>query len=350
MKPALYLVNAFDAFNDYTFKFKWEGNQSFGSTCIIRNNETNETVYQGTETTMQLQYTLPGETLSNGTLYNVSIASIDKDNVVSEFSNPVLFYCYSTPTFEFENIIDNQIVRNSTFQITLTYLQEENESLQSYEISLYDLSKVPIQSSGIRYSTDTLTYSLSNLEDNQSYYIRATGKTLNGMDIETDYIYFSVNYEQPAVYSVLSLENVSSNGYIKLQSNIRAVEFHTGSDPIFIDDEYIDVRNDILYLDSDFSFDTDFIVNICGYNLGYGLLMQLSNETTTINLYLRKGTYEINGNVEKTYIEMIIPVGFTNFQCYSNYIDNPKDEELVSFWLKKKNGLFQIILENKGMR
>jgi len=350
MKPILYLVNAFDASNNYIFKYKWEGNQSFGCACIIRNNETNEIVYQGTEATMQLQYTLSGGTLNNGILYNVSIASIDKDSVMSEFSNPVLFYCYSTPIFEFENITNNQIIRNSTFQIILKYLQAENEPLQSYEISLYDLSKIQIQTSGIRFLTDSLTYSLSNLEDNQSYYIRATGKTLNGMDIETDYIYFSVNYEQPAVYSVLSLENVSSSGHIKLQSNIRAVEFHTGSDPIFIDDEYIDVRNDILYLDNDFSFDTDFIVNVSGYNLGYGLLMQLSNETTTINLYLRRGVYETTNNTEKTYIEMIVPVGFTNFQCYSNYINTPGTEELISFWIKKKNGLFQIILENKGMR
>jgi len=250
--------------------------------------------------------------------------------------------------FKFDNIVENQIVKNSTYQVTMTYSQLENEPLQSYEISLYNLSKVKIQTSGIRYSIDTLKYSLSNLEDNQFYYIRATGQTLNGMNIETDYIFFSVNYEQPAVYSVLSLENVSKNGYIKLQSNIRAVECYTTSDPIYIDNEYIDLRNDALTIDKDFSFEDNFIINLSGYNLSDGLIMQLSDGVNNINLYMRKGIYNINNNIEKTYIELNIPVGFTTYQCFSNYIDNPTETELLSFWLIRKNGLYQINLENKG--
>lgn len=348
MKAQIYNIDAFDASKEKTFTFIWNGNQSFGNICVIRDNITNEIVYQATETTMQLKHTIAPNILTNGKLYNVKIAVIDVDNNISDYSDPVLFYCYSTPTFEFVNIMENQVIKNSTYQVTMNYSQIEGEALQSYEISLYNLSKNRIQTSGIRYSVESLQYSLSNLEDNQFYYIRATGKTLNGMELETDYIYFSVNYEQPAAYSVLSLENVSKDGYIKLQSNIRAVECHTKSDPIYINGEYIDLRNDVLTIDEDFSLEDDFIINVSGYNLSDGLIMQLSDGTNNINLYLRKGIYDINNNVEKTYIELGIPIGFTKYQCFSNYIDNPNNADLLSFWFVRKNGLYQINLENKG--
>lgn len=348
IKPILYQITAFDASNDYIFKFSWNGNQNFKTVCEVRQNSTDDILYLETQETMQLQHTLPGGTLTNGTLYNVRIASVDVDGNVSDYSNPVLFYCYSTPIFKFDNISSNQIVKNSSYQVIMTYSQTENESLQSYEISLYNLSKIKIQTSGIIYSVDSLQYSLSDLEDNQSYYIRATGKTLNGMEIETDYIYFSVNYKQPSVYSVLSLENIFKNGYIKLQSNIRAIECHTNSDPIYINDEYINLSNDVLTIDKDFSLEDDFIINLSGYNISDGLIMQLSDGVSNINLYLRKGIYEINNNVEKTYIELNIPISFTSYQCFSNYIDNPNETDLLSFWFIRKNGLYQINLENKG--
>lgn len=69
-----------------------------------------------------------------------------------------------------------------------------------------------------------------------------------------------------------------------------------------------------------------------------------------INLYLRKGIYDINNNVEKTFIELCIPIGFTSYVCYSNYIDNPSNTDMLDIWIKKKNGLFSVYITNKGGR
>lgn len=348
IKPILYNINAFNAIQETAFQFVWNGNQSFGNICIIRNNTTNQIVYQETETTMQLKHTLPANTLVNGTLYNVRVAVVDINNNVSEYSDPVLFYCFTTPTFIFDNLTSNQVVRNASYQISMSYNQQEGESLQSWEISLYDTSQSKIQGSGVKY-IDDIKYTLTDLEDNQTYYIKATCLTLNGMEVETEYIPFSVNYKQPAIYSLLTLENVSNSGYIKLQSNIRAVEAKSLKNIEYINNEYVNLKDNTVFIDDDFSLDDDFVINLLGYNLTPNtLIMQLSDGTNNINLYLRKGIYNVNNNVEKTFIELNIPVGFTSYVCYSNYIDNPSNTDMIDIWFKKKNGLYSVYIANKG--
>lgn len=347
-KPQLYTINAWDATIEQTFIFRWEGNQAFGNIIQIKNNTNNEVVYEKPDITMQLKHTLSANTLKNGILYNVRVAVLDIDNNISEYSEPMLFYCFTTPLFKFNNITENDIIKNSSYQITMSYAQIENEPLQSWEIGLYDLSKNRIQNSGVRY-TNNIEYTLTNLEDNQSYYIRATCMTLNNMEVDTGYILFSVNYEQPSIYSLLTLENVKNSGYIKLQSNIRAVEAHSDKEVIYIDNEFVDLRDNSIYINDDFSLDDDFIINLLGYNLTTNkLIMQLSDGDNIINLYLRKGVYDINSNKEKVFLELNIPINFTSYICFSNYIDNPSNTDLIDIWIKRKNELYEVYIFNKG--
>lgn len=349
MTPILYLIDTFDATKEKQIKFKWDGNQSFGNICEIRENQNNTIVYQETQSTMQLIHTIPTNTLTNGILYNVRIASIDVDGNVSDYSNPVLFYCYSTPNFTFTNVTENQIIKNSSYQVYLNYSHPEGETLNAFEIILYDLSKTVINSSGtLYYGMNELSYLLNDLEDNQSYYIRAIGNTTNGMEIETDYIYFSVNYVQPSAYSILTLENISQEGYIKLQSNIKVVECYTEKESCFVEGEYVDLTDNTLTINDGFSFNDNFIINFSGYNFLEGLIMQLFDEKNTINLYYRKGIYDVNDNVEKVFIELSIPVGFTCYCCFSNYINVPTDTDELSVWIRKKNGLFSVSISKVG--
>ena len=348
MKPVLYNSDAWDASTEKTFKFLYEGNQSFSNILQIKNNFTGEIVYQELETTMQLKHTVPANSLDNGTLYNVRVAVIDIDNNVSDFSDPMLFYCYTTPTFTFDNIQENQVIKNSSYQVYMTYNQMENEPLQSWEISLYDISQHKIKSSGVYYD-ENIKYTLTNLEDNQSYYIKATCITLNGFEVDTGFVPFSVNYKQPSIYSLLTLENVSNNGYIKLQSNIRAVEAHSSKDVAYINNEYVDLRNNKVYINEDFSLNDDFVINLLGYNLTpNALIMQLSDGSNTTNLYLRNGIYDVNNNKKKTFVELNVPISFTHYVCYSNYIDVPLNTDMIDIWLKKKNGLYGVYINNKG--
>ena len=46
MKANLYNINAFDKNQEQVFLFVWQGNQSFGNILQIRNNTTNNVIYQ----------------------------------------------------------------------------------------------------------------------------------------------------------------------------------------------------------------------------------------------------------------------------------------------------------------
>ena len=349
MKPRLFNISAFDSSKEMVFDFLWQGNQSFGNILkICDNNESNIEVYKMPQTTMQLKHILPANTLKNGHYYNAKVAVIDIDKNESEYSDPILFYCFTTPTFVFDNIAENQIVKNASYQVTMSYNQIENEQLQSWEISLYDTSQSKIQGSGVKYSND-IKYTLTDLEDDKNYYIKATCMTLNGMEVSTDFILFKVEYKRPAIYSLLSLENISNEGYIKLQSNIRAVEAKSKKDVEYIDNEFVNLKDNMVFIDDDFSLNNNFVINLLGYDLTpNALIMQLSNGTNTISLYFRKGIYDINNNEEKAFIELNIPIGSTYYICYSNYIDIPLETDILDIWIKKKNGLYGVYITNKG--
>ena len=349
MKPILYNIQSFDSSMEQIFSFVWNGNQSFGNKLIIcENNELSTVVYQTEQTTMQLKHTLPANTLKNGMYYNAKVAIIDIDKNESEYSDPILFYCFTTPTFTFTNLEENQIVRNASYQISMSYNQIENEPVQSWEISLYDMSQSKIQGSGVKY-TDDIEYTITDLEDNKNYYIKATCITLNGMEVSTDFVLFKVEYKRPAVYSLLSLENISNEGYIKLQSNIRAVEAKSLKEVEYIDNEYVNLKDNTVFIDDDFSLSDDFIINLLGYNLTPNtLIMQLSDGDTTVNLYFRNGIYDVNNNQEKAFLESNIPTGLTYYLCYSNYIDIPLETDMIDIWIKKKNGFYGVYITNKG--
>ena len=103
MIPILYNIEAFDANNPKTFQFIWNGNQSFGNRLYIYENGT-KLVYSKPDTTMQLKHTLPANTLVNGVSYTAKVIVIDIDGTESELSDPILFSCFTTPTFTFDNI------------------------------------------------------------------------------------------------------------------------------------------------------------------------------------------------------------------------------------------------------
>ena len=333
MKPQLYLINTFDASREQEIRFSWEGNQSFENTCIIRDNQTEQIVYKDTQITMQLKHVLPANSLTNGKLYNVRVATIDVNDNISDYSSPILFYCFTSPVFEFVNISPNFVIRNAVYQVSMSYSQIEGEQLESYVIELFDESKNLLQSSGTKYEEE-IKHTFTNLEDNQTYYIKATGRTLNGMDIETEYILVSVNYEQPQIYSIITLENVKENGLIKIQSNIRIVECHTTDPPIFIDDEYIDLRNNTLEIYEGFSLDSDYIVRCIGYNMSPGLIMTIGD----VDLYFKKLE-------DNSFVELYVPFYDSKYFCYSNYLENLTDTEQVELIIVKKNGLYNLSLE-----
>lgn len=336
---------AFDATKDHEFTFQYSGSQAFSNTLIVRRNDTYETVYSVQQTTMQLKHTLPANTLTNGKLYNVSIYVTDRDGNNSDVSEPLIFCCYSTPEFAI-NITENQIIGDSSYNVVVAYAQTEDEALQSYQVILYDQSKQVIYSSSTRYDT-ALLVPISGLENNTTYYIRATGETINHMSLDTGYVKFTVKYILPSYYSYLVSENDRRAGTILLSSFYVSIEGRTldGSAPIFSEEDLVDTVNGSgIIFDHGFRIDNDFIMRLCFYPCGRNVSpLKLSNGLLDIILTERRGVYW-NTNGEKLYYELSIKSGNTYYIIRSEYVDIPDDTDVLYLWIKKKNNLYELHL------
>lgn len=352
MTPNIYNITAFDASFDKTIEFAYRGNQAFSNTLTIRNNYTNSIVYRQETSTMQLKHTIPSGTLQNGILYNATISVKDRENISSGESTPILFYCFTTPTFNFENIVDEQNIQNSSYQVSLMYRQIQNEELQFFQIGLYNDNKNQIWSSGVKYDTTNMSIMLTDLEDNSSYYIRATGATINGMELDTGYLHIVIDYITPSVYAIITLENQKETGSVLVRSNIVSLEgrYEGETDnPTYIENEFIDLinPNNKVIFDEGFTVPKNFTLNIKGYNFAdFSTILQLSNGDKTINLYKKRGTYESENNVEKNYFELRVPGGLSYYIIHSNYIDVPDKSDILSVWIKRIDNIYSVYVEN----
>jgi hypothetical protein len=302
---------------------------------------------------MQLKHILPSGTLTNGILYNIIISVTDSKGTVSEFSNAVLFYCYSNPNFMFNNIISNQVIENATYKTTLTYSQPEGEELQYYQVLLYNTNKNQIWTSGVKYDTSELSATLSSLEDNGVYYIRATGYTINGMDVDTGYIYISVNYIQPNVYALITLENIFDEGSIKIQSNIIALEAkYYGTPPPYLNNDYIDLSsaNNYVYFDEGFSLsEKHFTLNIKGYGfIDNSTVLYLSDSNQTLTLSKHKGIFKSENNTRKIYYQLKVPNGTAYYYIQSNCLPATTTEntDTFSIWIRRNKDLYEVYIKN----
>lgn len=341
MKPLLYKLNAFDARYEKTITYAYSGNQQFKNICTVRNNQNNTITYQSAIDTLQLKHTIPANRLTNGVLYNISIQIIDSQGNVSEESTPVLCYCFTTPTFELLNLLEDQIVQNASYPVTLLYNQPENEELQYYQLFLYNTNKNQIWSSGVKYDTK-LSATIPDLEDNGVYYVRATGRTINDMEVKTEYIRFSVNYIMPSVYALVSLENIKNEGSIKIQSNILSLECkYLGDEPLYINSDSVDLTNsnNSVYLDEGFSLNKDFTINLVGKDFKtLDTILELTNGIKTIKLKKKFGKFNSNDYI--IYYELTVPSGFSYYVIQSNYIDIFADT--ISIWITKKDNLYNL--------
>lgn len=347
-KPMLYLVPAFDAREDFIFTFSYLGGSIFKNTILIKNNETNQEVYRNTETTRQLRHTVPANTLTNGKIYNVSIQVIDGDNNVSQFSDPIVIYCFSNPNFTFTNLTENQIVSSSFFEAQLNYSQPEGEKLNQYTIFLYNSNKIEISNSGNLYDTDNLKYIVSNLVNGDYYYLRATGKTIHNMTVDTGYVFFNIRYINPPVYTLLGLENKPEVGAISISPHIIVITGTSNPDPPkYINGIEVDLteKDSYVQFEGGFNITNDFVIQLIGRNFNdYSDILILDNKNYKIIISYRKGSFD-GQDGEKAYFELKAYNAITNYVQMSNYLNIPNENENVYIWIKRKGALFEIKAE-----
>lgn len=346
MQAIIHTITPFDASVGTTIKFSWDGNQAFKNRCIIKNNDTQETVYDNTIISFKLEHTIDvtQAQLVNGTKYIAYITVFDSDDVESDIqATGMTFLCLKTPVFRFSNLTDGQNIAASLYQFQLEYSQENGELLNSWAVTIYSKSKVQLTTSGVKYNTDDLTYTCTGFSDKNEYFVRATGTTINGLTLDTDYIQISVSYTTASVFSVLDLTNLYDSGAIHVRSNIVSAEGRTERDTVYLDNEAVDLRDNTLVYDEGFLFEGDFSL----VEYFYGMLPN----QTILHLYGENPTmlscavtYRIvkKSGVYKSYFELKIISGGVISVLYSNQLDLLSATDKVGMCIVRTNNLWNI--------
>ena len=284
-QPIINPISAFDATRPHNISFVViRGAQVIANRLVIRDNQTGSEVYNKMQSTMKLEHTIPANTLKNGGYYNAVIYTIDSGNNESTASTAVPFYCYSQPVLTIDNIPATETIRNGTYKFTGSYLQQEDELLNSYQYTLYDSNKdILSQTSLIYYESDTsLSYTFVGMSNDTSYYVELSGETVNGTKITSGLKYFTVRYIQPASFAICDLVNNCENGYIQISSNIVAIDGTSNpTPPIYIDDKEVDLRDPKSWVrwSSGFRIQDDFTMRVWGRDFNeYQNIITLTND------------------------------------------------------------------------
>ena len=287
-QPIVNPIVAFDATRAHTINFTVIGGaQVVGNRLVISDNETGTEIYNNKQLTMKLEHTVPAGTLSNGGYYNAVIYTVDNSGAESVASTAVPFYCYSQPVLTIDNIPQTETIENGTYAFVGSYLQQEDEPLNSYQYTLYNSNKeVLSQSALIYYEADSsLSYTFVGMSNDTAYYISLTGETVNGTKITSGLRYFTVRYLQPASFAICDLVNNCEDGYIQISSNIVAIDGKSNPDPpVYIDDKEVDLRepNTWVRWDEGFRIQNDFTMRVWGRDFNpYEKIITLTNDINT---------------------------------------------------------------------
>lgn len=229
VKPIALPMSAFSAVNSQEFKFSINGgDQVVKNRLTIRNNETNEIVYQQTQSNFAFVHTLPPNILTNGVYYNYYINTYNINNDISPNSEAVSFYCFSIPTLEFTNLVQSQTIETAEYTFNFTYRQIEGELLDEVVLYLYNSKGIIIKQSEIIRSTETppinFSYAFSGLIDDENYSIQIIGRTIHDTVVKSNLVNFRVEYKYEGGLLLLELSNNCEEGYIKIDNNIISID------------------------------------------------------------------------------------------------------------------------------
>lgn len=306
-QPIINPISAFDSKKAHIISFIVIGGaQVIGNRLVIRDNQTGKEIYNKIQSTMKLEHLIPANTLINGGYYNAVVYTIDSANNESMASTAVPFYCYSQPNLTIDNVPATETIENGTYRFIGSYLQKENELLNSYQYTLYDSNKnILSQSALIYYDTDSsLSYTFVGMSNDTAYYIELSGETVNGTKITSGLKYFTVRYLQPASFAICDLVNNCENGYIQISSNIVAIDGKSNPDPpIYIDDKEVDLRDPDSWVEwnSGFRIQDDFTMRVWGRDFTpYENIITLTNDINTTSTPNRIELKWMIGDVIKT--------------------------------------------------
>lgn len=351
-KPILNEISTFDATEQKRFDFQViGGNQVFGNNLVIERVSDNAQMYNETVETYNLRHTMLADSLYNGFDYKAKIRTKDINGNWSEFSDYVIFWCFSKPIINVTSIdYENQNrVYNQNVLFTAEYSQSEGELLQSYRYLLYDSNGDLLNTYPEQFPDDetSLTQEITDLENNTLYYIEVITLSPNGNEGSSDKINFKPLYVSPRIVASIDPIALPEEGAIKVQSSIIQILFslYDKSDNLiapssvnYIDDEWIDM-SDYGKLVADYGFDifqSDFMLQLHCKNLPENkIILQLSSPDGYIRMY------QLNNRIRVD--KVVNGVGFKTYFASNEFTATATDE--LSVYMRQVNGLIDLKVE-----
>ena len=295
-KPVLQAIKAFDAVSAHNITFSYTG-QISKIEAIFYDNSTNAEIYGSGVfcITQKNTYVLPANCLSNtATAYYVKLRVYDSAGTASLWSDSVLFYCKSTPTFGFSNItydgVNPVIIQTASymFECSYTYSVPHAEVLNYYTIYFYDFQKNLISTSEKYYDINSGCI-INNFEQGQTYFVRAIAITINGMEIDTGYIELLTNYATASAYSKIQATNRYQNGDVSLNLHIISVDGECSKTPVYVSSangSAVDLSDgSTVTYSSGFGAAGDYVLGLLLKNVNDNCkIIQLSNGTILVNV------------------------------------------------------------------
>lgn len=348
MKAIIRTIRPFDAADGAAITFSWSGAQQVKNRIVVRDYQSNTVVYQAEYESFKGVHVIPPDSgLENGKKYNIVVYVTDTTGQESEASSPIQFRCFTNPVFKLSNMAADQIVTNANLDVELFYSQEEGELLDSWQVILYNTSKSEVWNTGITYNTDILNTRIVGLRDRTEYYIRALGTTINGMLLDTGYIHFTVTIEASNVFFNLELMNRPDQGAIHIKANVVSVQAVIGNgSPIYIDGEYLDLRNNYIYYNRGFSISGNFSLFLKLYGLTPNKeLLKMANGDSELSLTTRTGIFsDTDGRI--MHMELHTHETPVPYVLYSNYIPYPGNSDILLILLERIDGQYRLRIKN----
>jgi len=352
VSPILLNSVPFDATLNHILQFTYNGSQIFANRVIVKNNTTNAIVYDQKNDAMTTYVTIPANTLQNGVTYNVQVSVFDHENIESPLSNIIIVQCLATPIFTFSNVTNGLTIRSSYIDAELHYSQENGELLNEYIVTLYASNQTTVvYNSGYKYSGDSMITRVTGLVDDNTFYLRATGETVHGMEIDTGFIEVLCDYLKPDMFLAFRADNIAEEGSVRLSAHYVLVEGDSNIDEselVYIDDEKISLLNgETVYWDSGFSaknFTWDMrLSNIPDFTKMITFNMKSVKAIITWNY----GTFDDSGEV-KYYAELTtfhyVGSEQLKYRQVSNRISPLIGDQQVHIYVRHVNGLFDLVI------
>lgn len=334
-KPIVKHITPFDANKDYEISISWSGNRATANRIVIYDYDTNNLIFDDTVSTYLLKHNIPAHTLTNGKKYIIQSQIYDVQSTPSVLSDKVLFYTFETPDFYFDNIPENSIIENSSFNASVHYYSSDWEDIAKYTFYLYDASKKKLFESSELTDDYNINYNYKGLDNNTVYYIRCVGVTLNGMELDTGYNEITVKFENPNQYARIYATPIPSQGCIQVASNLVIIQYN-GTDTFKYIDGMIDLRDKVLYYDKGFLIKDDFTVLIRGIYLWQTAeIFKMKNNELELTLSSR--IYH-DGQLR---FRLLVPNGVSNYLIYSE----PQvfsNEDMITVAIRRKNNVYQL--------